>query len=103
MHRYFQILYRPISSMHTAIHMHTHMTCTHYPFSSYTQVPYGIGMAAGIRVGNMLGAGEPGKAKKSAVVAFCFACKYFVLQIKNLQIFILDYMYICLHSIVVNF
>ena len=37
------------------------------------QIPFGIGTAAGIRVGNLLGAGEPEKAKKSAVVAVIFA------------------------------
>lgn len=67
--------------MHAYNHTHTYTydlikdahIIIHFLF--HTQVPYGIGMAAGIRVGNMLGAGEPGKAKKSAVVAFCFACK----------------------------
>jgi len=29
----------------------------------------------GIRVGNMLGAGEPDKAKKAAIVAVMFACQ----------------------------
>ena len=36
------------------------------------QIPYGIGIAAGIRVGNLLGAGEPDKAKKVSVVVFIF-------------------------------
>ena len=39
------------------------------------QIPYGVGMAAGIRIGNMLGAGEPGKAKKAGIIAFCFVGK----------------------------
>ena len=45
-------------------------------FMLYTQIPYGIGIAAGIRVGNMLGAGEPDKAKKAAIVTVCFAGMY---------------------------
>ena len=40
------------------------------------QIPYGIGIAAGIRVGNMLGAGEPGKAKKVSIIAAIFASEY---------------------------
>lgn len=39
------------------------------------QVPYGIGIAAGIRVGNMLGAGEPDKAKKVSIVVVIFGCE----------------------------
>ena len=39
----------------------------------FPQIPYGIGIAAGIRVGNMLGAGEPGKAKKVSIIAAFFA------------------------------
>ena len=39
------------------------------------QIPYGIGLAAGIRIGNLLGAGEPDKAKKTSIVAFCFVGK----------------------------
>ena len=40
------------------------------------QIPYGIGIAAGIRVGNMLGAGEPGKAKKVSIIAAIFGSEY---------------------------
>ena len=36
------------------------------------QIPYGIGIAAGIRVGNLLGAGEPDKAKKVSIIAAIF-------------------------------
>jgi len=43
---------------------------------SCTQIPYSIGAAAGIRVGNLLGAGEPEKAKKSAAVSLFFASEY---------------------------
>ena len=35
------------------------------------QVPYGIGIA----VGNMLGAGEPDKAKKVSIVVVIFGCE----------------------------
>ena len=43
---------------------------------SSTQIPYSIGTATGIRVGNLLGAGEPEKAKKSAFVSLFFASEY---------------------------
>ena len=43
---------------------------------SSTQIPYSIGTATGIRVGNLLGAGEPEKAKKSATVSLFFASEY---------------------------
>ena len=51
--------------------------CMPYTYNTYIcicspQIPYGIGLAAGIRVGNLLGAGEPDKAKKTSIVAFCF-------------------------------
>ena len=51
--------------------------CGTYSILSSPQIPYGIGTAAGIRVGNLLGAGEPGKAKKSAAVAVLFASEWF--------------------------
>ncbi|XP_065908684.1 multidrug and toxin extrusion protein 1-like [Dysidea avara] len=48
--------------------------------SSGFVIPYGIGTAAGIRVGNLLGAGEPGKAKKSAAVAVLFAILFGIME-----------------------
>ena len=42
------------------------------PWTSTVQVPFGIAIAAGIRVGNMLGAGEPAKAKKASIIAAIF-------------------------------
>ena len=45
------------------------------------QIPYDIGLAAGIRVGNMLGAGEPDKAKKTSIVAFSFVGKNEIIKI----------------------
>ncbi|XP_065915257.1 multidrug and toxin extrusion protein 1-like isoform X2 [Dysidea avara] len=44
-------------------------------------VPLSISIAVGIRVGNMLGAGEPSKAKRSAVVAVCIASVWSLIEI----------------------
>ena len=40
------------------------------------KVPFGIGIAVAVRVGNMLGAGNPDKAKKATMVALCFTSKH---------------------------
>ena len=58
----------------------SYMVCSLSPwilFMAYQccQVPLSISIAVGIRVGNMLGAGEPDKAKKAMMVAISFACQ----------------------------
>lgn len=37
---------------------------------TFLQIPYGIGMATSVRVGNALGAGNIEQAKKSMILAF---------------------------------
>ena len=40
----------------------------------FSQVPFGLGIAAGVRVGNALGAGKPLKAKRVTYTAIGIIC-----------------------------
>ena len=48
-----------------------------------SQIPLGLGTAAGVRVGNELGAGRPLKAKRVTYIAVGIICTYGLLRITN--------------------
>ena len=46
-----------------------------FPLPLLSQIPLGISIAAGVRIGNELGAGNPLKAKRSSYIAMAVVCK----------------------------